>query len=297
MEQLKLFADNLPQKAYSCDTFADNKVRRLQHAIEKKYIQPNNFNSYNWLVFDIDYALTIETITEDIGLPAPTFFVQNPKNRHAHVFYLLEIPVHNNTGSSYKALKLCSAVQRGMLVKLDADVGYNNLLAKNALHNAWNVIYTPPVAYSLTELAEYVDLNTEVNLDYGLGRNCTLFDQTRKWAYRAIRQGWPALEQWLMAVEQRVLMYNKQFETPLDYNECKHIAKSIANYTHSRFSPEQFSQWQAEQGAKGGKAKGKAYEDKRSQALALHTKGLSNKDIAKQLGIHRNSVRNYLMHK
>ena len=38
---------------------------------------------------------------------------------------------------------------------------------------------------------------------------------TRKWAYRAIRQGWPAVSQWLEAVIQRVEMYNASLPVPL----------------------------------------------------------------------------------
>ncbi|MEZ6605364.1 primase C-terminal domain-containing protein, partial [Klebsiella pneumoniae] len=72
-------------------------------------------------------------------------------------------------------------------------------------------------------------------------RNCTLFDKTRKWAYRAIRQGWPEYEQWLQACYERASAYNLQFAVPLDENEVSGIAKSIAKWTSSKFSEESFS--------------------------------------------------------
>jgi hypothetical protein len=69
-------------------------------------------------------------------------------------------------------------------------------------------------------LADSLDLNAandkEIVADYGLGRNCTLFDKTRKWAYRAIRQGWPEYEQWLKACYERANAYNLQFPACLD---------------------------------------------------------------------------------
>ncbi|MGK3296044.1 hypothetical protein ACSLNR_30290, partial [Escherichia coli] len=79
---------------------------------------------------------------------------------------------------------------------------------------------------------ESLDLNAandkKIVADYGLGRNCILFDKTRKWAYRAIRQGWPAFSQWLEAVIQRVEMYNASLPVPLSLAECRAIGKSIA---------------------------------------------------------------------
>ena len=89
----------------------------------------------------------------------------------------------------------------------------------------------------------------------------TLFDKTRKWAYRAIRQGWPEYEQWLQACYERARAYNLQLAAPLDDCEVLGIAKSISKWTASRFSPESFqllierthsSTIQAKRGRKGG---------------------------------------------
>ncbi|NBM74868.1 replicase, partial [Proteus sp. G4444] len=101
--------------------------------------------------------------------------------------------------------------------------------------------------YTLDWLADYLDLTSandkEIITDYGLGRNCQLFEQTRKWAYRAIRQGWPAYEQWLQACFERAKAYNLQFLTPLDEKEVFSIAKSIAKWTHAKFSEESFNDY------------------------------------------------------
>ncbi|MCI3067831.1 hypothetical protein ML379_26980, partial [Escherichia coli] len=72
------------------------------------------------------------------------------------------------------------------------------------------------------------------------------FELTRKWAYRAIRQGWPAFSQWLEAVIQRVEMYNASLPVPLSRAECRAIGKSIAKYTHRNFTPETFAQYVAD---------------------------------------------------
>ncbi len=72
---------------------------------------------------------------------------------------------------------------------------------------------------------------------------CTLFDKTRKWAYRAIRQGWPEYEQWLQACYERASAYNLQFASPLDENEVIGIAKSISKWTSRNLSKMSFEEF------------------------------------------------------
>ncbi|MGM5152054.1 primase C-terminal domain-containing protein, partial [Salmonella enterica] len=96
-------------------------------------------------------------------------------------------------------------------------------------------------------LADYLDLGAandrEILPDYGLGRNCTLFDKTRKWAYRAIRQGWPEYDQWLQACIERAKVYNMQFSAPLDENEVMGIAKSVAKWTNKNLTKLSFDEY------------------------------------------------------
>lgn len=296
MQQLKLFQNHLPQKARSCDDFdVDNKVRYITDAIRKRYIQPNDFNSTQWLVFDIDRAVCPDSIRNDNLAPEPTIFVRNPKNGHAHLFYLLKTPVHQNSNSSQKAVQFAAAVEYGLAIKLDADMSYVGMLAKNALHADWEVLHTVPQAYELHELAESVDtklLNKPLKerINYGMSRNCSLFEEVSRWAYTAIRQGWPEYEQWHKAVLARTEMLNSQLQKPMDYAEYKHIAKSITKFTQKHFSKQGFVEWQSRQGKKGGIAKGKVYEDKRIQARLLRGKGNTYQSIADELDVSKRSI-------
>ncbi|MCF9892204.1 primase C-terminal domain-containing protein, partial [Vibrio parahaemolyticus] len=81
-------------------------------------------------------------------------------------------------------------------------------------------------------------------------------DNTRQWAYRAIREYWAPnyKRKWNAAVYDKVESTNSQFNVPLPMSEVKAIAKSIANWTYREFTPEKFRQSQAKKGAKGGKA-------------------------------------------
>jgi hypothetical protein len=300
MQQLKLFQDNLPKKARSCDDFdVDNKVRYITEALKKRYIQPNDFNSRSWLVYDIDRATCPDEIRHDLHAPEPTVFVSNPKNRHAHLYYLLNTPVHNNHNSSQKALRFAAAVDHGLAHKLDADMSYVGILAKNALHKQWQVLETVAASYELHELAEYVDvklLNTPIKKlpEYGLGRNSMLFDDVSKWAYKAIRQGWPDYNRWYAAVLSRTEMLNAQFKNSMDYNEYKHIAKSIAKWTFDKFSKRGFAEWQSNNGKKSGVARAKKSEDKRIKAIEMRVIGHSQKAIAIELDVNQSTIARWL---
>ncbi|MFA0157158.1 primase C-terminal domain-containing protein, partial [Vibrio sp. 10N.261.46.A3] len=112
--------------------------------------------------------------------------------------------------------------------------------------------------YTLDELADYLDLKGHPKKGIessGLGRNCELFESSRKWAYRVIRDYWAPdyTLMWNDAVYDYVESLNAQFKVPLPVSEVKAIAKSIANWTYKHFTPEKFRQSQARKGAKGGK--------------------------------------------
>jgi hypothetical protein len=93
----------------------------------------------------------------------------------------------------------------------------------------------------------------------GLGRNVTMFEKGRHWAYKAIRDYMHhnSSYEWERAVRAQIEAINEGFEQPLPYVEVKATAKSIAKWVWQRFSYGDFSELQAVRGAKGGtKSKG-----------------------------------------
>jgi len=266
------------------------KVRNREHALRHKYIQPNQPNSTQWLLFDIDYRVTVETITEDLLLPTPTIFIQNPKNQHAHVAYRLNTPIHYNKTSSKKPIEFLDRVQAGMERALRADASFAKLIIKNPTHQAWRTTWGN-VAYDLDEFCDYCEVPLKiVAQDAGEGRNCTLFETLRKWAYRAIRQGWPDFEQWLIACEVRADGINKGFDKPLPWSEVKGTAKSVAKYTHKRFSEGAFSAIQSARQAKSVEARIVKTQDKREQAIELKKGGMTVREISELLSVGKSTV-------
>ena len=102
----------------------------------------------------------------------------------------------------------------------------------------------------------------------------------------------------MSVVNSKALIYNADFKTPLEGREVWHIAKSVAKWTWRNLSAEGFSQWQAAQGKKGGKASGKARlaasEDKRSSARLMRASGMTLREIAAELHVGKSTVSDWL---
>lgn len=298
--QLDLFRERLPAKPYHTDELGTAlRIRSAERAALARYIQPNGPTHRYWLVYDIDRPGAAIDWT-DRGAPPPTITAMNPENGHAHLIYGLETSVRTAPDAKSAPLRYAAAVDCALQRVLDADPGYSGLICKNPLHPHWRVTSWAPCLYTLADLDSWLDLDPAKDRrkrlpDYGLGRNCNLFEQVRVWAYKAIRQGWPEFGQWLAAVEQRAAMYNAAFAVPLPANEVRHTALSVARYTFRLFSPAGFSAWQAAQGRKGGKAKGKALREQlRPTLIALLGEGCSEAEIARRTGQSRQTINNWV---
>ncbi|MDJ7515437.1 replication initiation protein, partial [Salmonella enterica] len=244
---LELFNERLPHKPYfSDDLHFGVRIAGKERAILAKYIQFNQPHAMFWLGFDVDRAgAAIDW--SDRNAPAPTLTITNPENGHAHLLYALKTSIRTAPDGKMKPLRYAAAVENALRKKLEADAGYSGLICKNPNHRHWKIAVWQPELYTLDWLADFLDLNAandkEIVADYGLGRNCTLFDKTRKWAYRAIRQGWPEYGQWMLACVERATAYNMQFSAPLDEKEVISIAKSISKWTYSKFTQQSFDEY------------------------------------------------------
>lgn len=254
---LREFRERLPRKPYFTDQLGDYlSIHRADVAARARYIQPNGPTHQHWFVFDVD-RLGAALDWEDRRVPPPNFTVQNPINGHAHLFYGLSTPVRTAPDGRVAPLRYAAAIQGALGGSLDADTGYMGFLCKNPLNGYWRTTEWEPRLYELGDFEGWLDLSVQQKRkaanEYGLGRNTDLFERLRLWAYRAIRQGWPDADRWQMAVVERARAYNS-FDEPLNDNEVKGVARSVAKFTHRRFNESGFSAWQAAQGRKGGKA-------------------------------------------
>ena len=296
--QFDLF-DSLPNKPYCMDEKPGYMLIRTKAiAVKKPYIQVNPPLTTIYFVFDDDKEDSALSWF-DAGLPQPFWTTQNPLNGHCHHCYKLEIPLCTSEFASVKAIKYAQAVYYAYALKMGADLGYSELITKNPLHPQWRTTYWTKQAYSLDYLADFVDLPKKLpkKLEVvGLGRNVTMFEKGRHWAYKAIRDYMHhnSSHEWERAVRAQIEAINSGFEQPLPYSEVKATAKSIAKWVWQRFSYGDFSEIQAKRGAKGGKKGGAVrsaqYAELRVEAKKLKETGLSYTEVANQLNVSRRSV-------
>lgn len=306
-----IFYQNLPHKPYCMDEIPGYMhIRPKEKALQKPYIQINPPCFVAHLVFDIDKEDAFFAWS-DANLPQPNWISKNKENGHVHIGYMLSTPVCTTNNARQKIVRYLARIQHAYTNKLGADKGYVGLIAKNPLHNEWDNHILSTKAYELNYLADFVDLEplstkqTEVS---GLGRNCTLFDIVRHWAYKAIRElSDVGYDEWQAEVLSKAANVNTGFFSPLDHREVNSTARSIAKWVWRNHGSAEFqaifSAKQAARGRKGGKASnsskgGKArseqYSDLRAEALKLHVTGINNTQIAKQLNVSRMTVNRWL---
>ena len=307
---LEQLTDKFPSKPYCSDDLSYGlQVRPKAIALLKRYIQANHPYYTNFLIFDLDSPTAyIDFFYDMVGVPTPNLIVENPENGHAHYVYQLATPIYNTDCSRPKPIQYGNAVYTALREVLKADNGYTGLITKNALHEHWRTHLLRAEPYTLKQLSERLDLTQHKitkpiapHEAVGLGRNCCVFHTIRHWAYVEIRKyRGKSYNQWLQGVIDRCTALNSEFTAPMSYNEVKGIAKSIAKWTWKRdsYCYQEFIDRQTRKSklgsSKGGTARSIQYHDKRQQAQQLKANGMNNTQIAKQLGVHRNSVNTWL---
>lgn len=311
MQNLDLFLDTSrwPRKPYCSDDKTAGKIRSLEHALKQPYIQANPPHLRVWSIFDVD-RVGGALAWEDAGLPPPTWSACNTENGHAHLVYGLTVPVLVDSPDMRQLpLRYLCAVEAAFRAKLDADSGYTGLITKNPAFPDWRILRGPRASFELGELAEYVDLlkfaPKRKPEHVGLGRNVTLFDDLRHYAYQNVK-GYKRAErcayfEWQKDINDKAMTRNGDFPNPLDAREVRHIAKSVAKWTWRNFdvdaSDAKFSKVQAHRGKLGGLAKGAANEDKRASARLMKSAHpeMSSRSIAGELGVNQSTVVRWLM--
>ena len=255
------FVATLPRYLDCADDFAHGVFRRQRDlALNYRNIQFNSASRKKWLTFDLDYEDAAEA-HEAANIATPTLIMENPENGHAQIAYQLAAPVTYSQDKPNDApIAYLRDIQRGMTRRLNADKAYSGHLCKNPLHDNWRTVHLREGAYSLAELASHLEPKEmrgwqAGEREWGLGRNVTLFDTLRKFAYREVlrfKQDGRTLADFRDKLRNVAgdMNFTLGFNTPLDIKEVTYIAKSISGWTWKNFSSERFSQIQRRRGAK-----------------------------------------------
>lgn len=307
---LERFKNSIPSKPYATDDLLYGlKIHNKEKAILKRYLSVNHRYYLKWLVFDVDLPASVAEYNYSmIGVPAPNLIIENPQNGHAHFLYELADEVYLSNSAHDSPIRYSHAVYCALRDKLGADIGYTGLITKNALHANWRVYSYCSEPYSLQQLSSkleitYHQIKKPISLSEAiyLGRNCKIFDDVRCWAYIEIRKyRSKSYIQWFDTVIEQCITVNSTFTIPLSYNEVKAIAKSISKWVWKRdgYAYQEFIDRQTRKSklgaSKGGKARSEKYKDKRDQVYNLKAKGMNNTQIAKELGVARQTIINWL---
>ena len=245
-----LVTTRLPRRPYCTDNLARGLViRSPAAAATMSHLQLNPAALRHWLLFDLDAPLAA-LAWERANLPPPNWIAVNPENSPAHCGYLLEVPVVTSPAGHDKPLRYAAAIENAYRLKLQADPGYVGLICKNPLHERWRTWFLHDHAYTLDELTEWVSLAkparaTDENV--GLGRNVTLFDSLRSWAYRMVliyKSANATPDIWYRALLHEAEGMNSRFPAPLAYPEVRCLVKSVAKWTWRVFTEHAFSKIQ-----------------------------------------------------
>lgn len=302
LEQQQLFIENLPYKPYCTDSLDYGlQIRAAKTALKRRLIQHNKPLSVSWLVFDLD-SPHFWSLLESETLPAPNLVSFNPENHHCHIYYSLKAPVCRSNVARRKPLRYLAAIEYALREKWTSDVGYTGFISKNPIHPHWETRQFRSEPWELGELADWLVLPKTLPRrvqSVGLGRNCTLFDMLRYWAYDNVLRFRinSSMKAWADTVLRVADSFNS-FPEPLPESEVRATAKSVSNWVWKnytrRWTDEEFSQLQAARGRMSGAKRAHASKEKREKAHELRAKGMTQKDIAEFLGVHRNTVRNWL---
>lgn len=242
------FVASLPRFPYCADDPTNGVYRKpKREALQCLLIQPNHDKFIRWLPFDYDQDGGYFR-PQEVGLPEPSFYAFNRANAHSHILYQLEEPVSKSLNSHSAPMQFLMDVQRGMCRRLGADKAYSGTLCKNVTHSHWEVVSTGASPLSLARLNDYLTPQdkapwTTVELE-GLGRNCDLFNEVRKIAYRTVerfKKDNKTENDFRRFLDSMAFQINMSFDPPLFLTEVGSVTKSVAKWTWWKLVPNKTS--------------------------------------------------------
>ncbi len=303
MQPLDVYRDRLPRHGFGTNDLRSGlRLLPIEELITRAMVQHNMRHSLGWLVYDVD-SPTAMLDWEDRHCPPPNIVALNPENGHGHLFYGLAKAVHNYAGASGKALRYMGAIDLALTDKLGADPGYSKLISKNPINERWLAFFPRIGLYDLEELETWLDLTPYRDRRRrlpaaGLGRNCTLFETLRFWAYRERRkpQAYLSEELFVEGCRWRALAINAEFTPPLPHSEVRATAKSVARWTWRTMSAEGFKAYQRRVSAKAAQSRTEKALDLRERIAAAHREcpTLVQADLAAMFGITQQAVSKHL---
>lgn len=269
-EQLALFGASYRPQRPLCGPSKSGPYRRRERVAalsESPYIETNPACIQSLIITDVD-AGDVSGLPQLVGLPPASWSV---RTRNAigsgHIGYALATPVVLTDAAHRRPINLLARVEQGLRDVLGGDAAYAGRIMKNPVSpglfqdTLWpqDVIFPTytlrELASSLSNLGALPSPGDPRPRQSGVGRNVDVFDRTRAWSYRAIKRYWQGgFSEWSEVVHAKATILNLDLEregrTPLPDREIWHLSRSISKWVWSRFTPEAFSEIQAQRVSK-----------------------------------------------
>lgn len=228
----------LPRRPLATDDPITGLTRTSRtQALNRRLIETNPAALTSLLAVDVDHPDALIRALWDRADWLPTVVTENPGNGHAHAIWALTAPVATTEYAHRRPLALAAAVTEGLRRSVDGDPAFGGLITKNPLNQDWIAHWVTSHTYGLNELAGHLDdadlmpptswRRARRRNPIGLGRNCTIFETARTWAYREARHHWGDPDGLHRAIATTVRDLNAGFSDPLPSSETRAIATSI----------------------------------------------------------------------
>jgi len=290
--------------------------------VRKRYIQINHQNLTKMMVFDVDNPINLYEWRYLSDIPVPNLIIINPKNKHSHMVYLLDDSnfVCRSENARLKDILIYQTIYNTLCERLNADSRYVQKIMKNPFHNSWKTQVLHNDTYTFEDFAKYVDLDSIKDYKYESkknrseeslmreqeGRNCTVFERTRFYAYSVLKSfnfgcSIKDSQNFFDAVYAFAENVNKEFTSPLGQREIFSTVKSIVNWTILHFSGvsatndfEKKDIWGDVSRKKSIKTRSETKQKNIEKAGQLKSEGKSIKEICQELKRSERMVEYYL---
>lgn len=288
--------------------------------VRRRYIQVNHANVTKLMVFDVDNPISLYD-WKYLDVPVPNILVINPQNNHAHLIYLLAEDdfVCRTENGKLKNILLYETIYAQLCSLLNADPRYVQKIMKNPFYNGWNTQVIHDESYTFKDFLKYVDSKNLDRASEGQknrsaeswireseGRNCTIFERTRLYAYAVLKtfnNGATSDDamNFYNAVNAYAVSLNENFTEPLREREIASTVKSIVNWTLLHFGAavekvefEKKDIWGEKSREKSLQTRHNVKEKNITKAVQLKLEGKSVEEICHELKRSRRMVEYYL---
>jgi hypothetical protein len=244
-KELEILYSHLPTKPYVGDFKAQTLITSKDKIKNYSYLQYNHPEIARYIVIDCDEQ-AFNFVYTDLK---PNLLVMNKENGKGHAFFRMKGFVGSTAKSKWKPQKTLRLINHAIINMandngIGADPCFNGLKAKNPFNSNYRVSSYNQEPWDFNEFFEYIPdkyiYSRKPEIVQGsevievAGRNCYLFETTRKQAY-VLKAKITSFDRFYNAVHDVALKINGNMSIPLDYSEVKSVIKSVATWTWKHY--------------------------------------------------------------